>query len=107
MGQSICLLERITLQIVTDKLKQIKSICNIARAELSKRPFDSKRDQARTLAFLGDIERILAQVDRRAVKKYYGYTDPLPLERPVEEQKEINEKGINEARETLNRRRNR
>ena len=92
---------------MTDKLKQIKSICNIARAELSKRPFDSKRDQARTLAFLGDIDRILATLDRRAVKKYYGYTNDLPPELPAEEQKEINEKGINEAREALNRRRNR
>ena len=91
--------------MATDKLKQIKSVCNIARSELKKRPFDSKRDQARTLAFVSDIERILAQMDRRVIKKYYGYTNDLPPERPAEEQKEINEKGINEIRETLNRRR--
>ena len=59
--------------MATDKLKQIKSVCNIARSELKKRPFDSKRDQARTLAFVSDIERILAQMDRRVMKKYYGY----------------------------------
>ena len=90
-----------------DKLKQIKSICNITRAELKKRPFDSKRDQARTLAFIGDIERILASVDRRAVKKYYGYTNDLPPERSAEEQEKINKKGIDEVRRELNRRRNR
>ena len=90
-----------------DKLKQIKSICNITRAELKKRPFDSKRDQARTLAFIGDIERILASVDRRAVKKYYGYTNDLPPERSAKEQEKINKKGIDEVRRTLNRRRNR
>ena len=93
--------------MATDKLKQIKSVCNIARSELKKRHFDSKRDQARTLAFINDIDRILATLDRRAVKKYYGYTNDLPPELPAEEQKEINEKGINEAREALNRRRNR
>lgn len=92
---------------MTDKLKQIKRICNITRAELKKRPFDSKRDQARTLAFIGDIERILASVDRRAVKKYYSYTNDLPPERPAEEQEKINKKGIDEVRKELNRRRNR
>jgi len=92
---------------VIDKLKQIKSICNITRSELKKRPFDSKRDQARTLAFIGDIERILASVDRRAVKKYYSYTNDLPPERSAEEQEKINKKGIDEVRRELNRRRNR
>ena len=66
--------------MATDKLKQIKSVCNIARSELKKRPFDSKRDQARTLAFINDIDRILATLDRRAVKKYYGYSSDKAIQ---------------------------
>tara|TARA_Y100000817_G_scaffold291606_1_gene263264 strand:- start:4625 stop:4909 length:285 start_codon:yes stop_codon:yes gene_type:complete len=87
-------------------LKEIKKLCEFFEQELNEHSFKNKIDEARARRFIGCILRLVYGVDSPPIvtpRKYYEGENAQIDEKQIEK----NMRGIDSARETLNRRRNR
>ena len=80
---------------ISNKLAEIQRLVNQFSSSIKHKPFGNELDKARTLGFITALRNVLAGAPKVKLEE----PDKLFPVRPVEDQKEINRKGLESLRD--------